>query len=89
MTMLFQMEGVLTEALSMIDQRAPCGSLTPNDVIDVIDSICIDMKLACNELPEELRVLRAQANERRRREYSTFKEDYVAETIVMCGLWII
>lgn len=87
MTVVIREGAVLRNALDMLDRHARRGELTPDDVVSVIDNICIDMELAFCDLPVELRVLRTEAVARRRHDYATYQEAFVADRIVMCGLW--
>lgn len=82
-------EIVLTNALESMDKSAVRGELSPSTVIAVIDDICADLHLPVSELPQELRRLRKDAQACRDNNDVGFREDSVADTIVMCGLWTI
>lgn len=82
-------EIVLTNALESMDKSAVRGGLSPSTVIAVIDDICAGLHLPVSELPQELRRLREDAQARCNNNDVGFREDSVADTIVMCGLWAI
>ena len=81
-------EAVLKDALSLIDSSTTArGDLSPQAVVSVIDNICLDLRLPIEQLPDKLRTLRTDAHNRHANGNEHFREDYVADAIVMCGLW--
>jgi ATP-dependent Clp protease ATP-binding subunit ClpA len=87
MTVVAREGTVLKDALNLMDMCAISGAVTPDVVVSVIDNICADMGLAVHQLPEDLQSLRSDAQARRINDNINYREDAVADKIVMCGLW--
>lgn len=82
-------DGVLNDALETMSCFTTRGALTPATVISVIDNICLDLRMTVEQLPVSLRNLRSDAQARHRNQDVGYREDWVADKIVTCGLWAV
>lgn len=88
MTVAMREEQLLNEVLSSIDASTTAkGELSPSVVISVVDDICLGLEMGFYELPVELQKLRTDAQGRRKNGDVGYREEDIADKIVMCGLW--